>query len=78
MATSEMHAICLMQENEELVAYGPVQSCLLKKGMVSHWFCRCLNAVTKMDVFPLPRVDDTLDMLSETQCFSTLDLTAGY
>ena len=31
-----------------------------------------------MDVFPLPRVDDTLDMLSQTQYFSTLDLAAGY
>ena len=31
-----------------------------------------------MDVFPLPQVDDTLDMLSQTQYFSTLDLTAGY
>ena len=31
-----------------------------------------------MDVFPLPRVDDTLDMLSQTQFFPTLDLAAGY
>ena len=31
-----------------------------------------------MDVFPLPRVDNTLDMLSQTQYFSTLDLAAGY
>ena len=34
--------------------------------------------MTKMDIFPLPRVDDTLDMLSQTQYFSTLDLAAGY
>ena len=31
-----------------------------------------------MDVFPLPRVDDTLHMLSQTQFFSTLDLAARY
>ena len=39
--------------------------------------CRHLNSVTKMDVFPLPRVDDTLNMLSQTQCFSTLGLAAA-
>ena len=31
-----------------------------------------------MDMFPLPRVDNTLDMLSQTQFFSTLDLAARY
>ena len=47
----------------------------------SYCFCvdyRRLNAVTKMDVFPLSRVDDTLDMLSQTRYISTLDLVAGY
>ena len=54
---------------------------LVEKRDGSYHFCvdyRCLNAVTKIDVFPLPRVDDTLDMLSQTWYFSTLDLTAGY
>ena len=54
---------------------------LVEKRDGSHRFLvyyRRLNAVTKMDVFPLPRVDDTLDMLSQTQYFSTLGLTAGY
>ena len=37
-----------------------------------------MNGLTKMDVIPLPHVDDTLDMLSQTQYFSTLDLAAGY
>ena len=44
-------------------------------------FCvdyRRLNASTKMDVFPLPRVDDTLDILSNAKYFSTLDLASGY
>ncbi len=44
-------------------------------------FCidyRRLNAITKMDVFPLPRIDDTLDLLSHSQYFTTLDLASGY
>ena len=54
---------------------------LVEKKDGRYRFCvdyRHLNAVTRMDVFPLPRVDDTLDMLSKTQDFSTLDLAAGY
>ena len=38
----------------------------------------CLNAVTKKDVYPLPRTDDILDTLSQVKYFSTLDLSAGY
>ena len=54
---------------------------LIEKKDGSHCFCvdyRRLNGLTKMDVFPLPHVDDTLDMLSQTQYFSTLHLAAGY
>ena len=39
---------------------------------------RRLNAVSKKDAFPLPRIDDTLDSLSDARWFCTLDLAAGY
>ena len=37
-----------------------------------------LNNATVKDADPLPRIDDTLDMLAGKQWFSTLDLASGY
>ncbi|KRZ00651.1 Retrovirus-related Pol polyprotein from transposon 17.6 [Trichinella zimbabwensis] len=39
---------------------------------------RRLNALTRVDAQPLPRIDDTLDALAGSQWFSTLDLASGY
>ena len=44
-------------------------------------FCvdyRKVNAATKLDEFPLPRIDDTLDLLAGSRYFTTLDLASGY
>ena len=39
---------------------------------------RRLNAVTKKDVYPLPRIEDILDTIGRARYFTTLDLSAGY
>ena len=54
---------------------------LVRKKNGSLRFCvdyRRLNAVTRKDVFPIPRIDDILDQLSGKKVFSTLDAKRGY
>ena len=44
-------------------------------------FCvdyRKLNSVSKIDVYPPPRIDDMLDSLAEVHVFSALDLVSGF
>ena len=51
-----------------------------KKGGSCH-FCidyRRLNEVTVKDAYPLPRIEDSLDILEGSSVFSTLDLASGY
>ena len=54
---------------------------LVRKKDGSLRFCidyRQLNAVTKTDLHPLPRIDDLLDQLGRSKYFSMLDLASGY
>ena len=44
---------------------------------VLHRLYQKVNAVTRKDAYPLPRVDNTLDTLSGSKWFSTLDLLSG-
>ena len=39
---------------------------------------RALNAVTQRDFFPLPTLQDTLDVLGSAKLFTTLDCASGY
>jgi hypothetical protein len=44
-------------------------------------FCidfRKLNMTTKKDVYPLPRIDDTLDRMGNLEFYTSIDLAAGY
>ena len=54
---------------------------LVKKKDGSLWFCisfHCLNTHMKMDSYPLPRIQEALEILVDVEHFSCLDLKLGF
>ncbi|UYV63130.1 hypothetical protein LAZ67_2003234, partial [Cordylochernes scorpioides] len=75
---NKMEKLDIIQPSESPWA-SPVV--LIRKKDVSWRFCvdyRRLNKITKKDVYPLPRIDDTLDCLRGARFYSSMDLQSGY
>ena len=54
---------------------------LVKKKKGSLRMCvdyRRLNAVSQVDAYPMPRIDDIIDRLGDARFITTLDLSRGY
>ncbi|UYV70710.1 hypothetical protein LAZ67_8000342, partial [Cordylochernes scorpioides] len=75
---NKMEKLDIIQPSESPWA-SPVV--LIRKKDGSWRFCvdyRRLNKITKIDVYPLPRIDDTLDCLRGARLYSSMDLQSGY
>ncbi|UYV71403.1 hypothetical protein LAZ67_8003004, partial [Cordylochernes scorpioides] len=75
---TKMEKLDIIQPSESPWA-SPVV--LIRKKDGSWRFCvdyRRLNKITKKDVYPLPRIDDTLDCLRGARFYSSMDLQSGY
>ena len=58
---------------------GHQYSLYVKKGMLRVYIgFRALNKQTKLDAYPIPRINDILDRLSAAQWFSKMDLSIAY
>ena len=82
-AEIDQHISNMLEQDVIQVSTSPWSSpvVLVKKKDGTTRFCidyRKLNAVTRKDSYPLPRIDDALDSLSGSKYFTTLDLQSGY
>ena len=61
--------------------HGHLQSCWSRKRTKTMRFCidyRRLNAITVKDAFPLPRIEEIFDQLSDAIYFTKFDFKSGY
>lgn len=78
-AIDEMLKAGIIEPSDSPWASGVVM--VNKKKSPKMRFCvdyRPLNSVTKKDSYPLPRIDESLDLVSGSSWFSSLDLRSGY
>ena len=74
----DMLAIGIIQESNSAWSSPTV---LVKKKDGSTWFCidyRRLNQATKVDAYPLPHIEDSLNILGGARFFCSLDVASGY
>lgn len=78
-AIEEMQRAGIIEPSDSPWASGVVM--VGKKKSPKMRFCvdyRPLNSVTKKDSYPLPRIDESLDLVSGSSWVSSLDLRSGY
>ena len=73
----------MLKANRIRESYSPWASpvTLAKKKNNSYRFCidyRKVNAVTKLDAYPLPRIDELLERYQTAKWFTSMDLASGF